>query len=337
MSDGTIGLFHDWFVGPFPEMITKYGLDGFQLYDIDYGNKNYPSDWLLRIFLIPFAFLGGELVSKSILVFFITLSGFSMFCFGSKTLKLNYYLSLLAGLIYIFSPIVFTRAVAGHIYYLIGYSFTPFLLTTFHKAQEKKEKRVSYAVISGVLLGVVGVQIQFFLMVFILLLLLTLLDYKNLKNGLFILVLTVIIGLSLHLPWILPLALNPLSALTLPRGTFLSYHEIVSSPTLLESIRVIGYKIHSYSYTNLIAQGVIPKWILITNFLTPFLAILALIQKKDKYTLGFGLILIIGVFLSKGISPPFEDFFLLLFKYTPLIIFREIWHIAFLVFFTYSV
>jgi len=336
-NPGTVGLFHDWFVGPFPEMIAKYGYDGFQLYDMNYGNKVYPSDWLFRITLVPFAFLGGETVSKGMLVFFIALSGFSMFCFGRRILKLDYYWSLVTGLIYIFSPIVFTRSVAGYIYYMIGYALMPFLLLSFCKAQETEEKRFRYAVASGLLFGLMGVQIQFFMMAFLILMILVLVNYKKLKNGLLCLTLTTIIGSLLHLPWILPLALTHATAVTSIGQTFLSYHEITSSPTLLESIRVLGYNIHPYGYIHLIAQGMIPRWILITNFLMPIIATIALIRKKDKYTIGFGLVLIIGIFLSKGISPPLEGVFVLIFEYTPLIIFRELWHIAFLSFFSYTI
>ncbi|MHA1778805.1 MAG: hypothetical protein ACTSYN_04445, partial [Candidatus Heimdallarchaeaceae archaeon] len=336
-SSGTIGLFHDWFIGPFPEMIMKYSYDGLQLYDVNLGNKEYPSDWLFRISLFPFSFLGGEVVSKGMLIFFLTLTGISMFYLGKTLLKLDYYWSLIGGLIYTFSPIVYTRAVAGHIYYLIGYSLMPLLLTIFHKAQQTKEKRIQYSIISGFLFGVMGIQIHFFVMALIILLPFVLLEFKNLKNSLLCLTLTILIGLSLHLPWLLPMVLTPSTSIISATRTFLSYHEIVASPTLLESIRVIGYKIHPYSYTNLIAQGIVPSWILITNFLMPVIATLTIIWKKNRYTIGFGLLLTIGIFLSKGINPPFETLFIFLFEHTPLIIFRELWHITFLVFFSYTV
>ena len=88
-SAGTVGLFHDWFVGPFPEMISNYGASGFQLNDLTLGNKIYPSDWIFRILLLPFSFLGGEIISKGMIICFCTLSGFSMFYLG-RTLKLSY-------------------------------------------------------------------------------------------------------------------------------------------------------------------------------------------------------------------------------------------------------
>jgi hypothetical protein len=335
LSSGTIGFFHDWFIGPFPEMIFQYGGGGFQIYDINLGNKVYPSDWMFRILFIPFAPLGGEVISKVILILLITLSGFSMFCLG-KTLNLGYFSSLISGLIYVFSPIVFTRAIAGHIYYLLGYSLTPFLLVTFIKAQKDRGKILIYSIVSGLILAFVGTQIQFLVMDFAILFTLVLIDYKHLKSGLILLILTLIIGLMMHLPWILPLILVPPASFP-PTQTFLAYHEITSSPTLLESIRVVGYKIHPYSYTQLIAKGIIPSGIFIGNFLMPIIAFCALLWKRNKYTIGFAITATIGIFLSKGINPPLEDLFILMFQYTPLVIFRELWHIAFLVFFSYTI
>ncbi|MDH5266303.1 MAG: hypothetical protein OEW62_01340 [Candidatus Bathyarchaeota archaeon] len=334
-SSGTVGLFHDWSIGPFPEMIAKYSYDGLQLYDANLGNKVYPSDWLFRILLVPFAFLGGEIVSKGMLIFFITLSGFFMFYFG-KTLKLSYFSSLIGGLIYVFSPIVFTKAVAGYVYYLLGYALTPFLLVVFFKAQRNKEKRLTYSIISGLIFGLIGTQIQFFIMGFTILLTLVLIDYRNLKNGLIVLTSTTVIGSVLHFPWILPLILTP-STTSPSTQTFLAYHEITSCSTILESIRVVGYKIQPYSYTQLISQGIVPSWIFYTNFLMPIIASLALLLKRNRYTIGFGAMVGLGVFLLKGINPPLEDLFIVAFQYTPLVIFRELWHVAFLAFFSYTI
>ncbi len=335
VSSGTIGLYHDWPVGPFPELNAKYSFDGLQLYDLTIGNKIYPSDWMFRILLVPFAFFGGEIISKGLLLFFITLSGFSMFYFG-RTIKLSYLSSLLAGLIFLFSPIIFTRAIAGHIYYLLGYSLAPLLLVAFIKAQKDVKNRLKFSIVAGFIFAIMGTQIQFFVMGFLILLPLILFDLKKLKSNSVILMLTLTIGFLMHLPWILPLMLTTVSA-SISTQFFLAYHEIISSPTLLESIRVIGYATQPYSYTQLVTQGIMPQWLFYTNFLMPIMAFFVLMVKRNKYTIGFSAIAILGIFLSKGINPPFENIFILAFQYTPLIIFREIWHIAFLVFFSYTI
>ena len=129
-SPGTIGFFHDWFIGPYPEMNRIYADGGFYTWDPQIGNKFYYTDWIFRLILIPFSFLGGEVLTKGLLIVIITLSGFGAFCLG-KRLKLSPYSSFAAGVLYIFSPIIFTRIVAGHIYYLVAYFLSPFVLSFF--------------------------------------------------------------------------------------------------------------------------------------------------------------------------------------------------------------
>src|SRR5947208_371251 len=79
-SPGTVGFFHDWFIGPYPEMNRIYANGGFYTWDPQIGNKFYYTDWIFRLILIPFSFLGGEVLSKGLLILAITLSGFGAFC-----------------------------------------------------------------------------------------------------------------------------------------------------------------------------------------------------------------------------------------------------------------
>src|SRR5215211_5269195 len=70
-SPGTIGFFHDWSIGPYPEMMHSWASDALYIWDSQEGNKIYPTDWFLRIIFIPFSFLGGEVISKGLLVLLI--------------------------------------------------------------------------------------------------------------------------------------------------------------------------------------------------------------------------------------------------------------------------
>src|SRR6266487_1434550 len=119
LSPGTVGFFHDWFIGPYPEMNRSWANNGLYLWDSQSGSKLYPTDWIIRLSLFPFTFLGGEILSKGLLIISVTLSGFGAFCLG-RQLKLSSYVSFAIGILYIFSPIIFTRIVAGYIYYLIA-------------------------------------------------------------------------------------------------------------------------------------------------------------------------------------------------------------------------
>ena len=48
-SPGTVGFFHDWFLGPYSEMTYRLADAGFYIWDSQEGNKIYPTDWIFRI------------------------------------------------------------------------------------------------------------------------------------------------------------------------------------------------------------------------------------------------------------------------------------------------
>jgi len=85
LDPGTIGFFHDWSIGPYPEMNNVFTGSAFYIWDEQYGNKPFPTDWLTRVALyLPFSFLGGEVLSKGFLVSVLALSGFTSYCLGRR-------------------------------------------------------------------------------------------------------------------------------------------------------------------------------------------------------------------------------------------------------------
>jgi hypothetical protein len=327
-SPGTIGFFHDWFLGPYPEMNYHWADAGFYIWDSQSGNKIYATDWIFRVALYPFSFLGGEVLSKGLLIFIITLSGFSAFCLG-KQLKLSPIISFAAGVLYILSPIIFTRIVAGHIYYLVAYLLAPLILANFLRGRE--ENRNKYFIISGILLSFAFIQIQFIVMVFIILLIFSLIDFRNIKKSTRGLLITMSIGFLINLS---PVVFSQMFVgVTDPQfniNRLLSYGEVIFAPDLLKSFRLLGYDAHGYSYENLSNDGIIPTWILYLDLFFPIIGFSSLIFfGKNKYVLSFAVISIIGLFLLKGLNPPLSEIFRLLFTHG-FYIFREIWHIAFL-------
>ena len=115
LSPGTVGFFHDWFIGPYPEMNQFFANGGFYIWDSQSGNKLYPTDWIFRVSVIPFSFLGGEVLSKMLLVFILTLSGFSAFCLA-KQLKLGSFYSFAGwNFIHFFSHNLFKNSGRAHL------------------------------------------------------------------------------------------------------------------------------------------------------------------------------------------------------------------------------
>jgi hypothetical protein len=335
MSPGTIGFFHDWFIGPYPEMNHYWASNGFYVWDSQLGNKVYGTDWIFRLSIIPLSFLGGEILSKGLIILIVTMSGFGAFCLG-KRLKLGPYAAFAAGAFYIFSPVVYTRMVAGHLYYLIAYFLSPLILWSFLKGKENNN--LKYFMISALLLSLAAIQLQFIVMITLILLVFTLTDIKKIKKGIVGLFIVVSISLVINLsPVMLPQLLVKNGEIPFSPTQLLSYHGLTKASDLAESFRMLGYANQPYSYLNLGTsadlfesnEGIIPDWIFYLDFVLPAIGFSVLLFRRDRYTLSFAIIAIVGLFLLKGLNVPFPNIFGILFL-KGLYIFREIWHLAFL-------
>ena len=334
-SPGTIGFFHDWFIGPFPEMNEFWANNGLYIWDSQLGHKLYGTDWIFRLTLLPFHSLGGELLSKGLLTLIMTLSGFGAYCLG-RHLKLNPYVSFAAGILYIFSPIVFTRVVAGYLYYAIAYLLSPLLVLCFLKG--KQENNYRYFIIAGLLLSFAVIQLQFLILILVILLIISLVDFKRIKKsmiGLFLVIsITFLITFS---PILLPQLVVKKSEVPFVPSQLLSYFTVVTASDLAKSFRLLGYEGVPYSYLNLGTSndllpsnlGIIPQWIFYLDFLIPIVGFSVLLFRRDKYSITFAVIAVVGLFLLKGQNPPFPGIFAFLFIHG-FYIFREVWHIAFL-------
>jgi hypothetical protein len=324
--NGTIGFFHDWPFGPYEEMTQSYSNDGLYSWDSQYGPHIYSTDWILKLILIPFSpFINGEILTKGILIFTMTLSAFGAFSLA-KYLHLRSSSSFVAGLVFIFSPIFFTRIVAGYVYYLIGYSLSPLILLTFLKGKEQNSYK--YFVISGLILSAV-IQIQFFVMLLIVLFIFIINEHKNVKRGLAgIGVAFSVVLLVTFSPIIISLYYGSINLPTIPVSLF-SYHEITFASNLLDSLRFLGYDAHPYSYNNLVKSDILPNYMLLLNYLFPLIGFSSLFfMKYRKYSVPLVAISLIGIFFLKGLNPPFSETFKFLLS-NGLYVFREVWHTAF--------
>jgi hypothetical protein len=329
LDPGTIGFYHDWTIGPYAEMNKVFTGIAFYVWDEQYGNKSYATDWLVRVALyLPFSFLGGEVLSKGFLVSVISLSGFTSYCLG-RQLKLSSYSSFAVGVLYIFSPVVFTRIVAGYLWYLLAYFLTPLILTVYLIGRLKN--KMKYFIICGILVAFAISQIQFLVIIFLILVTFSLIDFVNIrKNMLRLLVIFSIAFMITLSPIILAQTLKGPDINTSFRGSqLLSYYLVVNAADILKSFRLLGYEPNTYSYSFLFQKGIIPPFVFYLDFLLPIIGFSALLFRRDKYTISFATISLLGLFLLKGLNPPFADVFKYLFL-SGFYIFREVWHIALL-------
>ena len=335
LSPGTIGFFHDWFIGPYHEMNKSWANSGLYAWDSQIGYRVYDTDWIIKLTLLPIPFLGGELLSKGLLILIFTMSGFGAFCLGRR-LKLSWYASFAAGIFYIFSPIIFTRVIAGHLYYLIAYFLSPLIIEGFLRGKEQNSKK--YFVVAGLLLSFAVIQIQFLVLIFLILLIFALLDFRQIKKGIIgLFIVTSITFLIAYSPILLPQLLVKSTELPFNLNQLFSYDALVTASDLAKSFRMLGYEAQPYSYLRLGTSdelfasnaGLMPSWIFYLDFIIPIIGFSVLLFRRDRYTISLAVTAIIGLYLLKGLNPPFPGVFEFLFKHG-FYMFRELWHIAFL-------
>ena len=181
-----------------------------------------------------------------------------------KQLKLSPIISFAAGILYILSPIIFTRIVAGYVYYLVAYLLAPLILANFLKGRE--ENRNKYFVISGVLLSFAFIQLQFIVLVFIILLIFSLIDFRNIRKRTQGLLITLSIRFS-HwtclLLYFLKCSLQLSDSLSLTLIDFCPHTtRSILAPDLLEEFQTFGLRCPSITATKIsLTSGIIPTWI----------------------------------------------------------------------------
>ena len=170
LSPGTIGLSHDWAIPPYPSQLAQLS-DNFRwiLWEDIFGYERIWDPWTPQIFeLLASAGLGGEQVSKGLVLVSLIVSGCSMY-FLCRSIKLNPFPSLLSGFFYMFTPVIFNRVAAGHIWYIISYALSPFAISFFIMALNAKDKRrwLGNTLVGGIFYFLSVPQIHFIGLIFI--------------------------------------------------------------------------------------------------------------------------------------------------------------------------
>ena len=344
MTPGTIGLKHDWPIPPYTAQLQQYfGENLYAWCEQGMGQSFlYPSHYLLRFTLGSFSFLGadGELLSKAFLFIAVMASGFATY-FLARSLRLGTIPSFVAGLFYMLTPVMFNKIAAGHVNYLVAYAAAPLALAFFARAIGGGEARWRNLLVAGLLFALVGVQIQFFAMVFLLLFLWCLRrSWRQTATGLGLLGGVVAIALIVHLPWLLNLfaereaALGAISTAATLEG--LAQH----SMAMPDAIRLVGYLSPHLAYFSQAVQATpLDQAWAVVSFSVPALAAAALLLRPwDRRIVYFSLVALIAIAFATGVNAPLSSAKLWLFDHVPLIgTFREIYHITFLIALPYAI
>lgn len=337
-----IGLHHDWEFPHTNAELLNCCLHSFFIWgDANLGSfLVYPAKYILFYLLLPFAYLGvdGIIVLKGILLFAIALSGYSMYYLLSKSFKLNIFCSFLAGFFYETSPVMFNKIAAGHLFYLVAYALSPLVLFYFNEYIHSLRTR--YLIISALLIALSATQLHFAPMLLILItvygIFLAYFEKVRVFFVLYSIIAIYIIVFLIHFFWILP-AMGEFSSTmnTINIGSTADSLKSWGSP-FIDNFMLGGYRPDYYliSLDNSIYQNLTP----FSSFILIILIYMSLLAYPRSILLCFGFLSIFALIFTAGLSGPFGPFVYQLYSRIALFnIFREIYHISFLISFSYSI
>lgn len=339
LTEYQLGFNHDWIFPHTSSELEGYLTQAFYLwYETNLGTPTiYPAKHLLQYLLLPFLYLGftGASITKILLFLIFVFSGHYMYRLVHETFKLAYIPSLISGFFYITTPVIYNKVVAGHLLYLIGYALSPLII--IYLAKYIDTNRIKYLILVGLLIAFASVQIQFGAMLFILVTFYIFLVAKiNTHKMIKIILFITLIPLLIHSFWILPSAIN-FSSVTETVVVASNTDNLNSwSTSLINAFGLIGYRSHHFS-TALYNHNYKDIW----GFLSASLLILvfsSLFAARERVPLFFGIISIVTLIFTTAVSSPFGNLVTFLYSNFPIFnLFREVYHLTFLVSFSYSV
>ncbi len=312
LTQGVVCCTWDWDSPPFNEQITNKASSYFQIWNSDYGMGSKwaltPTAFFWWIILL-FNFVEASILIKFSMIATLLLSGVSMY-YLSKKFKLNNKASFLSAIIYMYSPVIYSRFVAGHLPIAFGYSVIPLFIIFFLKANE--EKLIKNSIIAGFLFTLSSIHPMLLVVSLILLFIFSLyelLNYKNMKP-IYTSTIIIIIFSLMNSFWILPF-INTLSGGIKYRGG--AFEEETSIRRLYledRSTPIIG-SLNFISETGLGPEFVFPSPFYIKAFsaLTLILIMLNLLGKLDKKFYLFFILFLTGIILISGVNTIFGTIF----------------------------
>ena len=336
-SSSFIGFNHDW---DFP--MTTESLKSFCSSSLFvWSNSNaghafvYPAENLYRYSLFPLSFLGlsGLSVIQLILLLVFTFGGYFMYSLLRNSFKLNYLSSLIFGFFYVTTPVIFNKVAAGHIPYIIAYALAPLILAFFIKYTTTHETK--NLIITSLLLSFATIQIQFAIMLTLLFFLYAILIAK-MKIGMLIKTFSFIILLVslVHMFWILPSLTSASFSETLQCASSIENLQTWGT-SFTNAFRMVGYRsphfetaLNNFSYSYL--------WEIASLTIVIF-SFSSLLITKSRIALFFaGISLVTLIFTT--VSGPFATVVFFLYSLFPIFnVFREVYHLSFLMAFSYSI
>ncbi len=340
-----IGHTWDWGYPLYPSQIKKYA-ESLMFYvwndTIDLGISSHVSKslFLFGFFNFVLHFLGGIILQRIILFLIFFLSVYTFYLLA-RFLSFNRYASIVTSIFYAFSPLVYSRIIAGHLVYLIAYSILPLfvliLIKYFLNAAYNNKKEYIYF---GLIMVILSWHISFPILASIIVLLviaLNLLLGNNIKIIIKKFFYAAVVAIFMNAYWIVSFAIPFLSGGEIPRGGGFSANlgkisydtEMAMRSNYLKSIsQPISNIIRGMADNGLHTEFVFPINDFISrvgfafSFFIPIMVFLTLltVKRKDKNFWFFMILAMLGITLSSGVKNPFGYIiYEYVFKHMPLL------------------
>ncbi|MFX1486789.1 MAG: alpha-(1-_3)-arabinofuranosyltransferase family protein, partial [Promethearchaeota archaeon] len=318
VGDGFIGDSNQWILNPLERLENI-----FYIWDSRVLTGVYDPRAITYIFLFlfygSFSILGIPIIITQrlwlvLVLSFVGLSMYELYSYISNTKKTIP--AIIAGLFYMFNPytLMFLHGQAS--IFLLAYGALPLTLYLYLKGMDKKQYR--YALLTGLVFVITsgcGDPPLVFInaTALVTLWLYYFLTKKDIKYQIKFNALLTACAVISNLWWILPAAYYLFGEWTTALSTL--YDNIVwtnSYSSFLEILRLLGVpKLYEYSgkYVSFSDYYTSDSVTAITTLAIPILSFSSLLfKKRNKYTLYFSILLILGIILAVGVYPPWDPY-----------------------------
>lgn len=310
-SPGIIGMEGEWNIPPFSGQFKQLFEEDLYIWvEVELGGAHYSSGLYFKLFLYFLSLLGmdGEVISKFVSVFVMTLAGCSMF-YLSRRMKIGMISSFISGVFYMMTPDVFNRFGVGHVAILLTYALIPLVLALFMNSLEG-DHRFKSLLLASIFLSLISIVLTNLVITLFALLLLCFFRYtykqskNNFFNGLKNLFFMVVISFLVQCYWTFPFAIEVITGLGGQIvSSYLGYTPMrfqITGHELIDVMRFTGTHLPYFT-------AAVRNWHM-WQFISFFPALLAsfalLLKPKDRRAIFFSILAIVGIgFVSAGVGP----------------------------------
>ena len=298
--------------------------------DAGYGLV-YPAENLYRFLLFPFSFSGfsGLQVIDLILVSTFTFGGFFMYLLLKESFGLKFIPSVISSMFYVTTPVIFNKVVSGQVPYFIAYALSPLILFCF--IRYIRHLNASYLLATALLLAFAAIQIQFAVMLFLLLFFYAVFLAK-IRALVFAktFVLISIIFFLIHSFWLIPALFNSFSAVTTTITGASNVNNLAGWGTSINNaIRMIGYR--SPHFETLLANYSYQSAWYFFSFLIVVSSFSSILFLNKRVPLFFAIVSVTTLVFTT-VDGPFGFVVYFLYSNLPIFnLFREVYHLSFLI------